>query len=52
MALLMSSQYTRFPYTVKEQANIKMQFAVLSSYPIVINATDCTHIAIRAPYEN
>ena len=48
----MSSLYIRFPYTVGEQANIKRQFAAMSGFPNVIGAIDCTHIAIRAPYEN
>ncbi|XP_034550678.1 putative nuclease HARBI1 [Notolabrus celidotus] len=48
----LSSRYIRFPYTVEEQANIKRQFAEMSGFPNVFGAIDCTHIAIRAPYEN
>ncbi len=47
----MGSRYIRFPYTVREQAEIKMQFAEMSGFPNVIGAIDCIHIAIRAPYE-
>ncbi|KAF1376263.1 hypothetical protein PFLUV_G00209030 [Perca fluviatilis] len=48
----MGNRYIRFPYTAREQAEIKMQFAAMSGFPNVIGAIDCTHIAIRAPYEN
>ena len=48
----MGSRYIKFPYTVQEQAEIKMQFAAMSDFPNVIGAIDCTHIAIRAPYVN
>ncbi|XP_060921089.1 putative nuclease HARBI1 [Labrus mixtus] len=41
-----------FPYTVTEQANIKVQFAAMSRFQNVIGAIDCTHIAIRAPSDN
>uniref|UniRef100_A0A8C9Z230 Putative nuclease HARBI1 n=1 Tax=Sander lucioperca TaxID=283035 RepID=A0A8C9Z230_SANLU len=45
-------RYIRFPYTAREQGEIKMQFAAMSGFPNVITAIDCTHIAVRAPYEN
>lgn len=50
--LNMGSRYIRFPYTVREQAEIKMQFAAMSGFPNIIGAIDCTHVAIRAPSEN
>ena len=48
----MSSWYIKFPYSVGEQANIKRQFATMSGLLNVSGATDCTHIAIRAPSWN
>lgn len=44
--------YIKFPYTVAEQADVKVQFAARSRFPNVIGAIDCTHIAIRAPSES
>jgi len=48
----MSPRYIKFPFTVGEQANIKLQFAAMSRFPNVIGAIDCTHIAIRAPSDH
>lgn len=48
----MTPRYTKFPYTVAEQANIKMEFAANSRFRNVIREIDCTHIAVRAPSEN
>lgn len=48
----MTPRYIGFPYAVVEQAQIKMQFAVMSGFPNVIGAIDCTHVAIKAPSEN
>ena len=48
----LSQQYIKFPYTVSEQENKNAQFAAMSSFPNVIGATNCTHVAIRAPSEN
>lgn len=48
----LSHLYIKFPYTVGEQANKKVQFAAKSGFPNVIGAIDCTHVAIRAPTEN
>ena len=48
----LSQQHIEFPYMVGEQANKKVQFVAMSGFPNVIGATDCTHVAIRAPSEN
>lgn len=48
----MTPRYTKCPYAVAEQANIKMQFAANSRFPNVIRDIDCTHIPVRAPSEN
>lgn len=50
--IALSPLYIRFPYTVDEQANKKMQFAAMSGFTNVIGAIDCTHIAVRAPSIN
>ncbi len=43
----LTHKYIQFPYTVVEQANIKVRFAAMFSLPNVIEAIDCTHVAIR-----
>ena len=48
----LSQQYIKFPYMVGEQANKKAQFVAMSGFPNVINASDCTYVAIKAPSEN
>uniref|UniRef100_A0AAR2JGW4 Putative nuclease HARBI1 n=1 Tax=Pygocentrus nattereri TaxID=42514 RepID=A0AAR2JGW4_PYGNA len=48
----LTGRYIRFPYTLSEQADIKVQFAAVAGFPNVIGAIDCTHIAIRAPSQN
>ena len=48
----LTPRYITFPYTAVEQANIKMQFAAMSSFPNVIGAIDGTHVAIKAPTDN
>lgn len=48
----MSSRYIRFAYTVEDQSNIKRQSAAMSSFPHVIAAIDCTHVAVNAPFKN
>ncbi|KAL6469110.1 hypothetical protein MHYP_G00226340 [Metynnis hypsauchen] len=49
--ICMSAKYIKFPYEAVDQANIKAQFAAIASFPNVIGAIDCTHIAIKAPSE-
>ena len=47
-----SARYIKFPYNAVEQANIKAQFAARAGFPNVIEALDCTHIAIKVPSDD
>lgn len=47
-----NSQYIKFPsHTVKEQADIKRQFAAKSCFQNVIVVIDCTHVVIQSEQE-
>ncbi len=48
----MSFRYIKFPYNAVEQADIKAQFAARAGFLNVIEAIDCTHIAIKAPSQD
>lgn len=42
----------KMPRGVEEITNIKQKFFEMSRFPNVIGAIDCTHVAIKAPYNN
>ena len=50
--IVLADAYLKFPYDAVNQANVKMQFVAIGSFPNVAGVIDCMHAAIKTPFEH